>query len=282
MGPGRTREIGVSKKKERQPPQSLGLSPVGADSHAHLDGRGYDLDAVLARARLCGVRTVGNVFLGPQAYHEGRALFEGLGDVFFLLGVHPHDAAKMKEADLEAIREAFNKDPRLRAVGEIGLDYYYDFSPKEDQQHWFRRQLALARELDQPVVIHCRDAEDDCLAMLDQAGFGGRPLLWHCFGLGPDWARLITERGWHISVPGTVTYARSEALREAVRAIPADRLLLETDCPYLSPEPYRGKTNEPALLGFTAREIARLRGEDLAGLWQRCGDNTRKFFGLDD
>lgn len=281
MGPGRTREIEVSKNKERQLPETLGLPPVGADSHAHLDGRGYDLDAVLARARACGVRTVGNVFLGPKAYHEGRALFEEFGDVFFLLGVHPHDAAKMTQGDLEAMRAAFGTDSRLRAVGEIGLDHYYDFSPKEDQRRWFLSQLALAKELDQPVVIHCRDAEDECLAILDQAGFAGRPLLWHCFGLGPDWARLIAERGWHISVPGTVTYARSEALREAVKIIPADRLHLETDCPYLSPEPYRGKNNEPALLGFTAREIARLRGEDVAGLWQRCGDNTRKFFGLE-
>lgn len=282
MGPGRTREIAVSKNKERQSPETLGLPPVGADSHAHLDGRGYDLHAVLARARLCGVRTVGNVFLGPVAYHEGRALFEEFGDVFFLLGVHPHDAAKMTQADLEAMRAAFGADSRLRAVGEIGLDHYYDFSPKEDQRRWFLSQLALAKELDQPVVIHCRDAEDECLAILDQAGFAGRPLLWHCFGLGPDWARLITERGWHISVPGTVTYARAQALREAVKIIPADRLLLETDCPYLSPEPWRGKPNEPALLGFTAREIARLRGDETSRLWERCGNNTRRFFGLDD
>ncbi len=270
----------MSKKKERQRPEDLGLSPVGADSHAHLDGRSYDVAAVLDRARACGVRTVGNVFLGPGAYHSGRDVFQRHEDVFFLLGVHPHDAAKMTEKDLADMRTAFLGDPRLRAVGEIGLDYYYDFSPKKDQQFWFRSQLALARELDQRVVIHCRDAEDDCLAILDQTGFAGRPLLWHCFGLGPDWARLITERGWHLSVPGTVTYAKSEALREAVKIIPAGRLLLETDCPYLSPEPYRGKTNEPALLGFTAREIACLRGEDVHELWQRCGDNVREFFGL--
>ena len=280
MGTGRAREQGVSKKRERELPEALDLPPVGADSHAHLDGRDYDVDEVLARARACGVRTVGNVFLGPAAYREGRGLFEGHPDVFFLLGVHPHDAAKMTEDDLAGMREAFTADTRLRAVGEIGLDYYYDFSPREDQQRWFRRQLSLARELDQRVVIHCRDAEDDCLATLDSMGFGGRPLLWHCFGLGPDWARLIVERGWHISVPGTVTYARSQELREAVKIIPPDRLLLETDCPYLSPEPWRGKRNEPALLGFTAREIALLRGEDVRELWQRCGDNAREFFGL--
>ena len=280
MGAGRAREQGVSKKKEREAPEALGLAPVGADSHAHLDGRDFDVDGVLARALACGVRSVGNVFLGPAAYREGRGLFDRHPDVFFLLGVHPHDAAKMTEEDLTLMRQAFTADSRLRAVGEIGLDYYYDFSPREDQQRWFRRQLTLARELDQPVVIHCRDAEDDCLAILDSMGFGGRPLLWHCFGLGPDWARLVTERGWHISVPGTVTYARSQELREAVKIIPSDRLLLETDCPYLSPEPWRGKRNEPALLGFTAREIALLRGEDVQALWRRCGDNAREFFGL--
>lgn len=281
MGPGRARELTVSGKQERERPEALDLAPVGADSHAHLDGRGNDVDAVLARALACGVRTVGNVFLGPQAYAAGRNQFDGHPEVFFLLGVHPHEAAKMTDADLAAMRDAFRRDNRLKAVGEIGLDSHYDFSPRDIQLHRFRQQLALARELDKPVVIHCREAEDDCLATLDTLGFAGRPLLWHCFGLGPDWARLLCERGWHLSVPGTVTYAKAHDLRQAVRLIPADRLLLETDAPYLSPEPYRGKTNEPALLGFTAREVARLRGEDLHELWARCGDNARRFFGVE-
>lgn len=271
----------MSRKQERELPETLGLAPVGADSHAHLDGRGNDVDAVLARALACGVRTVGNVFLGPQAYAAGRSQFENHPGVFFTLGVHPHEAVNMTAADLAAMGQAFESDTRLRAVGEVGLDYYYDFSPREDQQHWFRRQLELARDLNRRVVIHCRDAEDDCLAILDQMGFAGRPLLWHCFGLGPDWAETLLSRGWHLSVPGTVTYPKALELREAVKIIPADRLLLETDAPYLSPEPYRGKKNEPALLGFTAREIARLRGEDMHELWQRCGDNVRDFFGVE-
>ncbi len=270
----------MSKKKTRELPETLGLACVGADSHAHLDGREFDPIAVLARARACGVKTVGNVFLGPEAYLAGRELFADDPEVFFLLGVHPHEAAKMTEADLAAMRVAFSTDPRLRAVGEIGLAYFYDFSPREVQQEWFRRQLELALELGQRVVIHCRDAEDDCLRILDAMGFGGRPLLWHCFGLGSEWVEPLISRGWHVSVPGTVTYARSEDLREAVQLVPADRLHLETDTPYLSPEPYRGKKNEPALVGFTAREIARVRGEELADLWARCGENTRRFFGL--
>lgn len=271
----------MSKRTARQLPETLGLTCVGADSHAHLDNeRAVDPLALLARARACGVRTVGNVFLGPQAYLTQKDIFAADPDVFFLLAIHPHEAKTMTEADWSAMRQAFLSDPRLRAVGETGLDYYYDFSPPQDQQHWFRRQLELALELDKPVVIHCREAEDDCLAILDAMGFAGRPLLWHCFGLDADWVDALVSRGWHLSVPGTVTYAKNTALRQAVTRIPADRLLLETDCPYLSPEPYRGKVNEPALLGFTAREIARLRGEDLHVLWQRCGDNVRRFFAL--
>lgn len=272
----------MSRKKVRELPESLDLPCTGADSHSHLDGRDFDPLEALARARTCGVRTVGNVFLGPAAYHASRAVFEADRDVFFLLGVHPHEASSMTGADLETMLRAFRTDARLKAVGEIGLDYFYDFSPRAAQREWFRRQLDLALELDQRVVIHCRDAEEDCLAILDEAGFAGRPLLWHCFGLGPDWAKEFLDRGWHLSVPGTVTYSKNEALREAVKIIPAGRLLLETDTPCLAPEPYRGKRNEPALIGFTARTVAELRGEDMRGLWTRCGDVTRRFFGLED
>lgn len=270
----------MSRKKTRPLPESLALPCLGVDTHAHLDGRGNDIPAVLARAAACGVRTVGNVFLGPEAYAAERALFENLPEVFFILGVHPHEAVHMTEADLVAMRQAFNHDNRLRAVGEIGLDFYYDFSPPAIQETWFRRQLELAQALDLPVVIHCRDAEEHCLHILDDMGWSGRPLLWHCFGLGPEWVEPLVSRGWFLSVPGIVTYSKSEALRSAVTCIPAERLVLETDAPYLAPEPYRGKTNEPALLGFTAVEIALLRGEDVHQLWSRCADNARRFFGL--
>lgn len=270
----------MSKKKVRALPESLGLPCLGVDTHAHVDSRGNDIPAVLERAAACGVRTVGNVFLGPAAYRAERALFDALPDVFFLLGVHPHDAAKMTEADLAAMRHAFTSDSRLRALGEIGLDFYYDYSPPDIQETWFRRQLELARELDLPVAVHCREAEEQCLRVLDDMGWAGRPLLWHCFGLGPEWVEPLISRGWFISVPGTVTYAKSEALRQAVPHIPAERLVLETDAPYLAPEPYRGKHNEPALLGFTAVEVARVRGEDVRALWTRCAENARRFFGL--
>lgn len=272
----------MSKKRERPTPDTLGLAPVGVDSHAHLEGDQTQIQATLDRALKAGVRQVGHVFLGPQAYAATRQNFINFKNVFFTLGVHPHYTAQMTETDLETMRQAFNQDSGLRAVGEIGLDFYYDHSPRPVQEHWFRCQLQLALDLELPVVIHCREAEDHCLAILDELGFDDRPLLWHCFGLGPEWVTKLTQRGWHLSVPGVVTFPKAHDLRQAVQVIAHDRLILETDAPYLTPHPYRGKTNEPALLAFTAQEIARLRGEDVHILWQRCGDNARYFFGLEN
>lgn len=274
----------MSKKKtERPDPASLGLPRVGVESHAHLDGEGFspdELPAVLDRAAAAGIAQVGNVFLGPAAYAANRALFADRPEVFFILGRHPCDAAKTDPGDVAAMEAAFRADANLRAVGEIGLDYYWDAATAEVQKRLFRDQLALARELDRPVVIHSRDAEADTLAILDDLGFSGRPLVWHCFGGDAALAREIMARGFHVSVPGPVTYARNTALAQAVAGLDPSRLLLETDAPYLTPEPWRGKRNEPALLVFTARRVAELLGLSAAALWQRTGDNARAFFGL--
>ena len=175
---------------------------------------------------------------------------------------------------------AFRAEPRLRALGEIGLDYYWDAAPRDVQQVVFRDQLALARDLEVPVVIHSREAEADTLAVLDDLGFKDRPLVWHCFGGGPDLLAAVASRGFHVSVPGPVTYARNTALAEAVAAVDRSRLLLETDAPYLAPEPWRGKRNEPALVAFTAIRVAGLLGLSPEALWRLAGDNARAFFGL--
>ena len=138
----------------------------------------------------------------------------------------------------------------------------------------------MARELDLPVVIHSRQAEEDTVAVLLEMGFRDRPLLWHCFGGDAAMARTLLDNGWHISVPGPATYPKNVALREAVASIPPDRLMLETDCPYLSPQQYRGKRNEPAYLAFTCAGVAELRDEDPAETWAACGANTLRFFGV--
>lgn len=280
----------MSKKHKhpRPEPETLALPLAGVDSHAHLDLPDFDADreAILDRARACGVAAVGNVFLGPEAYLRNRRLFEARPEVFFILGIHPGNADTCTQAALAAMGQAFATDPRLKALGEIGLDYYWDDHPRQTQQDAFRAQLDLARELGLPPVIHCRDkahsqdAFEDSLRILDAAGFPGRPLLWHCFGGDADQATQLLKRGWHISIPGPVSYARNDALREAVAAIPLERLLIETDCPYLSAEPWRGKRNHPALMGFTAAGIAPLKGVDVEQLWRTTGDNARNFFRL--
>lgn len=275
----------VSKKKSRPRPDpaSLGLPCAGVESHAHLDMGEYDeegVGAVLDRAAAAGVARVGNVFLGPGAYLAHRELFADRPEVFFLLGVHPCDAAKASAGDVAAMADAFAGDARLRAVGEIGLDYYWDATTAAAQQALLREQLALARELGVPAVIHSRDAAADTLAVLDDMGFRDRPLVWHCFGGGADLAAAIFSRGWTLSIPGPVTYARNTDLAAAVAAMDLSRVLLETDSPYLAPEPWRGKRNEPAFLAFTCLRVAELMGRDPAEVWRATGDNARRVFGL--
>ena len=275
----------MSKKKSRPRPEpaGLGLPCEGVESHAHLDMGEYDeegVGAVLDRAAAAGVARVGNVFLGPAAYLAHRELFADRPEVFFLLGVHPCDAAKASPGDVAAMADAFAGDARLRAVGEIGLDYYWDASTAAAQQALLREQLTLARELGVPAVIHSRDAAADTLAVLDDMGFRDRPLVWHCFGGGADLAAEIFSRGWTLSIPGPVTYAKNTDLAAAVAAMDLSRVLLETDSPYLAPEPWRGKRNEPAFLAFTCLRVAELMGRDPAEVWRATGDNARRVFGL--
>ena len=274
----------MSKKHPpRIDPLTVALPPGGVDSHAHLDGPDFDSDrpAVLARARAVGLAAIGNVFLGPEDFAARRHCFDAHPEVFFLLGIHPCDGQSCTPAALAAMRAAFQAEPRLRAVGEIGLDYHWQDCPRELQFQAFGEQLELARDLALPVVIHCREAEDDCLTLLEARGFAGYPLLWHCFGGGPELARRIVGNGWHISIPGPVSYPANTALREAVAVIPAERLLLETDAPYLSPVPWRGKRNEPAYTVFTARWMAEARQMPAEDLWLLCGTNARRFFALE-
>lgn len=273
-------------KQHTQPrplPASLGLPRLGVDSHAHLDSEELwpDFDGVLERAAAAGVARIGQVFLGHAAYKDKRAVMGARPELFFILGVHPSDGLKAREGEWAALRDDFRADSRLRAVGEIGLDYHWPDCPADVQQQVFREQLRLARDVERPVVIHSRDAFEDTLAILDGEGFAGRPLLWHCFGGDAAMASAVLERGWHLSVPGPVTYPANAALREAVRLTPDDRLLLETDCPYLAPRPWRGKTNEPALSVFTAEAVAREKGMTPAELWALCGRNALRFFGLE-
>ncbi len=263
-------------------PHEFKLPPTGVESHAHLNGKHFraDLPAVLERARGAGISAIGNVFMGPDELDEGEALFADAPEVFFILGVHPTDSHLCTDDALDRMAERLRANPRIKAVGETGLDFYWKTCPPDVQHAVFRRHLALARECSLPVIIHSRDATEATFQILLDEGFAHRPLLWHCFGGNTADMRRIVDNGWHLSIPGPVTFPANGALREAAAVVPLDRLLIETDCPYLTPIPCRGKRNEPAYIVYTAQTIAQARGLDLAELWTATGDNARKFFKL--
>ena len=272
-------------KKQHGPlptPESLQLPLAGVDSHAHIDLRhfAHDVEAILGNARKAGVARIGNVFLSLEAWRKGQSLFAGHPEVFFLLGVHPTDAMEYTPAVREGFLKAFAEDTRLRALGEIGLDFYWKDCPPDVQRAAFIDQLHLAREMKRPVVIHSRDAYQETITILRNEGFHGYPLLWHCFGGTRDEAQYLVDAGWHLSIPGPVTFPANHDLRAALAVIPKDRILVETDCPYLAPMPYRGKRNEPAYTAFTVARMAEELGLSPAALWRQCGDNAKAFFGL--
>lgn len=274
----------MSKKKSapKTSPLELAMPHCGFDTHAHLDldHFGKDVEQVLAQAHAAGISHLGNVFLSSAKYHANAPLFAQHPEVFFILGIHPCEAQDCTPEELAALKEILQSDERVCAVGEIGLDYYWDDCPKDIQKAALKAQLQLARQVERPVVIHCRDAYQDTLDILEGEGFAGYPLIWHCFGGDAAQAAHIINNGWHISIPGPITYPANTALREAVRTIPLDRLLVETDCPYLAPVQWRGQRNEPAFAVFTAACIAQEKNMAPAELWELCGNNARKFFGI--
>ncbi len=274
----------MSKKKAPStPPEVLALPPYGVDSHAHLDLAKFDedRDEVIARAKECGIAHIMNIFLSPEAYMERKHYFDAHPNIFFSLGFHPSDGQQCTNEAVETMHEYFLQDARLKAVGEIGLDFYWDHCPKDIQLQIFISQLNMAKALQKPVIIHSREATDATLAVLEKEGFNDYPLLWHCFGGNTKDMKRIMHNGWYVSIPGAVTYPKNEELLAAAAAAPLEKLMLETDCPYLAPQEWRGKRNEPALTVFTAHHIAKAKGMDAAELWQHCGDNARRLFGIE-
>ncbi len=278
----------MSKKHiERIDPETVALAPVGIDSHAHVDSSAFDEDReeVLARARRCGLARIANVFLNPLTFPEDARIFDDHPEVFFLLGVHPDDAAGFTDETLSCLRRHVTENKRIRAIGEIGLD----FSRTEpggaspDQQTGpFIAQLRLARELGMPVAIHCRNAEEMTLDILEKEGFSGYPLVWHCFGADRALAERIVANDWYVSIPGTITFKNNPQAREALPLFALNRLMIETDCPYLSPMPWRGTRCEPAYTVFTIRTMAECLGTDAETLWQQCGQNARTLYRLEE
>jgi TatD DNase family protein len=248
------------------------------DSHCHLTYEQLhdQLEGVLTRAARAGV--TGMVTIGttiPDA-RAAIALCKRLPNVRCAVGIHPHYSNDATDEDVEALVE-LEKEEVVVALGEMGLDYHYDFSPKARQREVFEAQLFLALERTRPIVIHCREAVDDCLMILKD--FPGVPAVFHCFTGTADEARRIIERGYYLGFTGVVTYKRSDELREVARFVPADRFLVETDAPYLSPEPMRKvRVNEPSFVVHTADAVAAARGVDRAEVDRLTTENCRRLF----
>jgi TatD DNase family protein len=245
------------------------------DSHVHLDDAKFDSDreAAIERALAAGVERMmaigtGN---GPQDLEVAVRMADRYPFIYATVGVHPHDASKATPETWTHMRE-LAAHPKVLAVGEIGLDYHYDFSPRDVQRAVFEQQLALAAEFAKPIVIHTREAWDDTLDILRTHWHGGG--IMHCFTGDETQARQSLDLGFHLSFGGVLTFPKADAVRQAARIAPADRLLIETDCPYLAPVPHRGKRNEPAFVVETARRLAEVRGVPLEAIAEAT---TRNF-----
>jgi TatD DNase family protein len=256
------------------------------DSHCHIDGPEYDADRadVIMRAHDAGVLTMLNVGTGDphtDAFARAVKLAEQNESIYAAIGVHPHDAKLFDETAERHLIDLAQQSRRVIAWGEIGLDYHYDHSPREIQQTVFRRQLQIARRLNLPVVIHSREADDDTIQVIREELSGAqRAGVLHCFGGSLQMAQEAIALGFYISFAGNLTFKKAEDLRTIARQLPLNRLLVETDCPYLTPVPFRGKRNEPARVVETARCLAELREISIEAIATTTTENFCRLFGV--
>jgi TatD DNase family protein len=256
------------------------------DSHAHIDGPEFDIDRedVIQRAHAAGVSRILNVGTGDphsDAFERAIRLGQSQPSIYTAIGTHPHDARLYDDAAEEKIKTLIQSGERVVAWGEIGLDFHYDNSPRDVQVAVFKRQLHAARELNLPVIVHTREAEAETIDLLKTDYDGAyRRGVFHCFSGSEDLARRAIEIGFMISFSGIVTFKKAEQLRNVARQVPLDRLLIETDCPYLTPVPHRGKRNEPAYVVEVARCLAGLHGLEIDELAHITTENFMRFFSL--
>jgi TatD DNase family protein len=250
------------------------------DSHCHLDFPDFtaDLDGIVARAQAAGIGRMVTISTRVRKLPDLLAIAERFDDVFCSVGTHPHNAHE--ELDIgTAELVAKTAHPKVVAIGEAGLDYFYDKSPRPAQEQGFRAHIAAARQTGLPLVIHSREADDDMARILEQeTGKGAFPAVLHCFTGGADLARRAIALGLHISFTGILTFKNSQGLRDIAASLPADRILVETDAPYLAPGKYRGKRNEPAYVVETARTLAEARGVSEAEIARQTTENFFRLF----
>ncbi len=251
------------------------------DTHCHLtfDDLIRDIDAIIERSRATGV--TGWVTVGTDPQHNRKAIefAERFENMYAAIAIHPHDAKTVTAQTLAELKQLI-QHPKVVAVGETGLDYHYNFSLHEDQRRVFTEHLKIAAEFDLPVIIHCRKAFDETIKILEQFP-DVKKVVFHCFSGSAEQAKVVLDKGYYISFTGVVTFKNAEKTRRAAGVVPLDRLMLETDCPYMSPEPMRKqKVNEPALLIHIARFLAELKEMDFTNLSEVVTTTSRSFFGL--
>jgi len=252
------------------------------DTHCHLtfDELAGDIETVIEHSRAAGVTGWITVGTDSEQNRKAVALAGKFEDMYAAVGIHPHYA---KDVNAEAIAElkALALEKKVVAIGETGLDFHYDFSQPKEQRRLFAQHLKIAAELHLPVIVHSREAFDETMDALERFGQGVKKVVFHCFSYSAEQAKIVLERGFYISFTGVVTFKNAGATRNAVKIVPPHRLMLETDCPYMSPEPMRKqKINEPALMVHTAEAIAELKAMDLADFAQTTTAATRAFFNL--
>jgi len=251
------------------------------DSHCHLDFPEFsaELDAIVERARAVGVGRIVTISTRVKKHAQVLAIAEKFSEVFCSVGTHPHNAHEELDIDAKALTALATTHPKVVAIGEAGLDYHYDNSPRDAQEQGFRTHIAAARATQLPLVIHAREADGDTARILEEEmGKGPFPAVLHCYTGGPDLARRAIALGLSISFTGIVTFRNSAALREIAGSLPADRFLVETDAPYLAPLPYRGKRNEPAYVVEVAKVLAEVRGVSADEIARQTTENFFRLF----
>jgi TatD DNase family protein len=251
------------------------------DSHCHLDFPDFEgeLETVVTRARNAGVGYMVTICTHVTKFDQVRAVAEQFDNMWCTVGIHPHNAGSEPETSTETL-VSMAAHPKVVALGETGLDFFYDHSPRDRQERAFRAHIAAARETGLPVVIHTRDADDDMVRILkDEHAKGAFPGLIHCFSSGSALAGAALDLGLYISVSGIVTFKKADELRETIKNVPVERILVETDSPYLAPVPHRGKRNEPAFTAFTAATVADLKAMDRDDFARATTDNFFRLFG---
>jgi len=251
------------------------------DSHAHLEMKDFDKDRarVISRAVEAGVRHIITVATTIPDVHKALEIAQKNESVFLSVGIHPHEAKDIREGDYAELR-SLSKEKKVVAFGEIGLDFYRNHSPRQVQLSRFRELLRLGKELELPIILHDRDAHEEILNVLREEGNGRWKGVFHCFSGDVPLAKKVIQMGFFISIPGTVTFPKSTTQQDVVRSIPLEKILLETDCPYLAPAPYRGKRNEPAFIRNTAEKVASLKGLSFEDVCRITSMNARALFGI--